>query len=574
MDINADNFWENLSTILLVLGSATYVAINVQLVDHAIKEELSLDEDASHFDHVYGRLRSATQKFAVTRLGITAVHWDSHKYTSHTYSIAINPLIANNTPQQQSLSSYLDRRLSLSPSSLQYLQGHGLNLSAAFGNGVPYLSRREFGLAKLRLAETTWPDTVDLNELSEKDSRFIEGLREKLRKWLAQDSPEALAEDTKAKKAAIAEQLGLLWIFEALIGGPRLEELVAFGIPSRLRHPRADVVASLGEVPERWQGGTINQQLAVIIRRVRRNRHIPMIVVHDGLVDLGFLYSLFVGPLPLIIDTFQNQIRKDLFSKLLETKWMLTGFGDFSVLNCDIDVAYEELEDQWFPSVDTVPGMGYTLCEEASVVDLANADLHEAGLASYMTAMVFLKTQCKRWQSYRWQMSRQPNFSLHHPRPLYNIGNVYLFSRMDRALRGEDISIPNFSEYWRDLLNRIHIGRLGVLHVDDDNEVTYSTPGDIEPWHPPEDEPSPPNTGTVSQSQRSPFYSTQPCEQFVEEVHTHADQLHMYAIMCQQAWLDEDEDLVRGRVRAMEHEVDEAQVRIAKYLETLAGESD
>lgn len=108
----------------------------------------------------------------------------------------------------------------------------------------------------------------------------------------------------------------------------------------------------------------------------------PMIVVHDALVDLGFLYSLFAGPLPLAVNTFQSQIHKDLFPQVTETKWLLTEFDDLTVADTDINIMYWEHGDQWFPSVHTVTGMGYTLREDTSLVDLVTADPHEAGLAS------------------------------------------------------------------------------------------------------------------------------------------------------------------------------------------------
>lgn len=78
MEIDAGNFWELLPTLLLIIASSDYVAINLQMTDPAIKGELTSGDTIS-INQVYGRVKDAAPKFDVTHLGITALHWNGSK---------------------------------------------------------------------------------------------------------------------------------------------------------------------------------------------------------------------------------------------------------------------------------------------------------------------------------------------------------------------------------------------------------------------------------------------------------------------------------------------------------------
>lgn len=110
-------------------------------------------------------------------------------YTSHSFRIAINPLLADKTQEEQELSNHLDRRLNLSQTSLRFLQQYKLDLSAAFGNAVPYLTRRECNLARLRLTREIWPAKTDPTAINRKDvASIVKWIEDALQNWLKGDS--------------------------------------------------------------------------------------------------------------------------------------------------------------------------------------------------------------------------------------------------------------------------------------------------------------------------------------------------------------------------------------------------
>ena len=110
-------------------------------------------------------------------------------YKTRTFTIPISTLISQNTREDNQLSQFLDRKLTLSSNSLHFLQRHNFDLGKAMTVGVPYLSREERRLVREQLWQDGICKRLDLVSLNAFDVSFCEGLRTEVRRWLCTDLP-------------------------------------------------------------------------------------------------------------------------------------------------------------------------------------------------------------------------------------------------------------------------------------------------------------------------------------------------------------------------------------------------
>ncbi|KAL6403842.1 Poly(A)-specific ribonuclease-like protein [Ilyonectria robusta] len=557
MEIDAGNFWELLPTLLLIIASSDYVAINLQMTDPAIKGELTSGDTIS-LNQVYGRVKDAAPKFEVTHLGITALHWNGNGYTSHSFRIAINPLLPDTTQEEQELSNHLDRRLNLSQTSLRFLQQYKLDLSAAFGNAVPYLTRRECNLARLRLTREIWPAKTDPMAINRKDvASIVKWIEDALQNWLK----------------------GLLWIFEALSGNTKkFAEMTQFGLNPRIQPPRPEVLVSLGQDLEKWQGSAA-EQLLKVFRMAESSQ--PTLLVHNALVDLGFLYTMISGSFPHTKTAFQHHIHKDLFPSVIETKVLVTQLFNPTVHEVEIHNMYHEMRHMVLP-VPTVQGWGHDINLGADGTVLLP---YEAGSESYMTAIVFLKAASERWQSLRLEKCKtepatDDNQSSVEAGSCGEASSQNLdtsLSEMDTSLSEIDNRLPRLSnDFWANILNRIFVGPRHLLELDEEINIAFASPGSLTPedsfWSP--QEASEPESESLlgSENLGAPDSLQQhvpiTCERLLKDAHEHGENLQLFSRICREAFINEDEDLVRGQIREIVRELGEVRGTFYKFLQS------
>lgn len=108
-------------------------------------------------------------------------------------------------------------------------------------------------------------------------------------------------------KAYLVKDVGFRWIIEALVGGD-LSDL----------HPLA--LAPL--MPLKPPAGCTLEELANRLKkRLKENR--VVLIGHNCLTDLVYIYKCFIGPLPATAEEFQSAIN-GLFPMIVDTKYLAT----------------------------------------------------------------------------------------------------------------------------------------------------------------------------------------------------------------------------------------------------------
>ncbi|KAH6998581.1 hypothetical protein BKA56DRAFT_30220 [Ilyonectria sp. MPI-CAGE-AT-0026] len=378
--------------------------------------------------------------------------------------------------------------------------------------------------------------------------------------------------ELEVKRGIIVNQLGLLWIFEALSGNTKkFAEMTQFGLNPRIQPPRPEVLVSLGQDLEKWQGSAA-EQLLKVFRMAESSQ--PTLLVHNALVDLGFLYTMISGSFPHTKTAFQHHIHKDLFPSVIETKVLVTQLFNPTVHEVEIHNMYHEMRHMVLP-IPTVQGWGYDINLGADGTVLLP---YEAGSESYMTAIVFLKAASERWQSLRLEKCKT------EPATDDNQSSVEAGScgeassqNMDTSLSEIDTRLPRLSnDFWANILNRIFVGPRHLLELDEEINIAFASPGSLTPedsfWSP--QEASEPESESLlgSENLGAPDSLQQhvpiTCERLLKDANEHGENLQLFSRICREAFINEDEDLVRGQIREIVRELGEVRGTFYKFLQS------
>jgi poly(A)-specific ribonuclease len=125
---------------------------------------------------------------------------------------------------------------------------------------------------------------------------------------------QALAGRLEQARANLVKDIGFRWIIEALVGGD-------------LSSLTAQALAPL--MPTELPPGFTPEKLADRLqKRLKENR--PVLVGHNCLTDLIYIYRCFIGPLPDTVEGFQIAIN-ELFPMIVDTKYVAThGFSSMN----------------------------------------------------------------------------------------------------------------------------------------------------------------------------------------------------------------------------------------------------
>lgn len=87
--------------------------------------------------------------------------------------------------------------------------------------------------------------------------------------------------------------------------------------------------------------------------------HRPILVGHNMLLDLCFLYRTFIGPMPETVDGFQQEIHR-LFPRMVDTKYVATYDSHSMISVFDLQGWYATLSHRPEPKMKVVhPDFGY-----------------------------------------------------------------------------------------------------------------------------------------------------------------------------------------------------------------------
>ena len=133
---------------------------------------------------------------------------------------------------------------------------------------------------------------------------------------------------------------------------------------------------SVGE-PMLWQDG---EQLRWHDVLQKLDTHSPVLIGHNVVYDLAFLYAMFIGELPKKLGDFRARTH-DLFPRILDTKVLISQSVDPNVVDSSLEDIYLELKAQAYPFVQTAtPGWGFT--RYSSGIGAKKGSAHNAGFDS------------------------------------------------------------------------------------------------------------------------------------------------------------------------------------------------
>ncbi|KAI9760982.1 MAG: Mitochondrial beta-keto-acyl synthase [Chaenotheca gracillima] len=434
MEIDRTSFQPMLLTILETISRSDFVAFDLELSGIArqpFKTAVTGSDRRGRqsLQERYAETKAAAEKYQVLQVGLTCVEWDASKatYVARPFNFNVSPLIKERID--------IERDITFQSGAVEFLLGHRFRLEAPFTEGVPYLSRQEEAAARriaLERQEKWSIADIDLREDDVQGKEFVETTRQAIKTWTSrstlepdylnvppaqfvgemQDSrglnnfqkrlvhqlvraefPDLVSASRpgfvqitkfnqdrensmkKSKQKRLDEQLsrqiGLRWLWEAMVGGD------LSGIDER-----SFTKSQTGE-PLFVNLAEITSRIAALQSKFASR---PTVLVgHNMFTDLVCLYHTFFGPLPEKVEEFQLLSHR-LFPLIIDTKWMFTFHSDDDTLRSSLQEIEEGLRKQDIPMIEThFEHQRYLITEMT----------HEAGYDSFLTAKILVKLALK-----------------------------------------------------------------------------------------------------------------------------------------------------------------------------------
>ncbi|TLD30578.1 hypothetical protein PspLS_02155 [Pyricularia sp. CBS 133598] len=398
IDIDATNFWRLLPQVLEEIASAEYVSFDLEMTGIRVKNGLSDRQDKFSIEDCYAAACEVAQTFQIIEFGMTCSKYDTEKrsYRWIAYNFRLAPWYLGDNRTHLALAKSFDRRYTLSSNSFGFLRGNrGDDItSLALENGIMYLSRQEADEAYQYFID---PDKkvrnlIDLNKENLEANLFYDWVRSAITLWLRDphklgwlnienpggenlsnlqrrlvyqilesefshdclravpkcnngfmqitqkgiDAAEetAILQRMSERKAAIREQTGFRFVFEALIGGDFTDE-IDLGL---LLTPQ--------EYQTKGAATDVRAKLRAIEAKLKERTRV--IVGHNSLFDLCFIYHSFIGNLPTSLQQFKIDIRA-MFPRYVDTKYMATQDAKNAVVDQTLEELYFTVQSQKLP---------------------------------------------------------------------------------------------------------------------------------------------------------------------------------------------------------------------------------
>ncbi|KAI6380264.1 hypothetical protein MCOR25_001693 [Pyricularia grisea] len=437
IDVDATNFWRLLPQVLEVIANAEYISFDLEMTGIRVKNGLSDRQDKFSVEEYYAAACEVANTFQIIEFGITCSKYDTENrsYGWTAYNFRLAPWYLGDNRTHLALAKIFDRQYTLSSNSFRFLRGNRRDniTSLALESGIMYLSRQEADEAYKYFID---PDKkvrnlIDLNKEPLEANLFYDWVRSSITLWLRDphklewlnienpggenlsnlqrrlvyqilesefshnclravpkcnngfmqitqkgiDAAEetAILQRMSERKAAIREQTGFRFVFEALIGGDFADEI------------------NLGLIltPEEYQtkGAATDTRAKLRAIEAKAKERTRVIVGHNSLFDLCFMYRSFIGTLPTSLQQFKIDIQA-MFPRYVDTKYMATQ----NARNLEAGHTLEEL-------YGTVQSQKLPLFHPDAPLYRSS---HQAGYDSWLTSVTFLKLS--------WKLARDSQF--------------------------------------------------------------------------------------------------------------------------------------------------------------------
>lgn len=421
MDIRKDRFAYEAVRLLQDIADSHFIAFDFEF--SGIAERNRERSGKPTLQERYEETRLSVHEYQPLQIGLTIVKLDRNEghYILEPYNFDLSPLPLLRERQ-------FTRKWSMNSGAVSFLQRNGFDFGKQMVHGLPYLSLQEESTAREKMkADAKREDMV----LKTEDDILVRHVRESVHTWQYQtpdkredylniphDSPRGISpvlnafqrrlvhqivqnefpalrsqsmghfiqitnpssEQQASQKSLEEEQrerdlsraIGFRWIIDGMIGRDMSkipDDYLAPALPKERNTESVDrVVKAFVQ--------DLNQKL-----QDRRK----VLIGHNCLTDIMFLYRMAVGDLPPTVEEFRDRVH-DLFPAIIDTKYVSNCFsekyGRLSLGEVEKDLALETDSPVMHTSSDF---SRYT----------SQAFLHEAGYDSYITAKVAIQMSSK-----------------------------------------------------------------------------------------------------------------------------------------------------------------------------------
>ncbi|KAK0646231.1 ribonuclease H-like domain-containing protein [Cercophora newfieldiana] len=336
--VNRSNFWSIFPGAIEAISSASFVSFDLEMTGVNIRAEAWTED---FVQDLYQQGRAAAQIFNILQVGISCATFDE---VAEAFNFDLTPMLGQ-TEENSKASSIgstpakkIDRTVSFSSDALIFLKTHGFNLEKTLRAGIPYLSRAEAEVAQKTY--NTFQGQSERrqrqNQSSFESSSYSQASPDKPTSTGSFQNTTSVEKKTETKYEDVVKQTAFSYVIEALVGGDFADDID----PHLICGPTATERA-LDKARQKLEGA-----------EAKLKDNPPVVIGHNPLFDLCFLYETFIGRLPA-----------DLGDRNLQE-------------------LYREYKREQFPAAFPKPNdIRYEHLES----------IHQAGFNSFMTMIVFLK---------------------------------------------------------------------------------------------------------------------------------------------------------------------------------------
>ncbi|EGY15075.1 uncharacterized protein VDAG_06565 [Verticillium dahliae VdLs.17] len=285
MDVNSQNFWLVLPGLLQSLADCDFAVIDLEMSGGVTDRDDSRYSGLSGKELSYAMAAHAATQYNILEFGLTLIKNPKDKnseFVTTTYNFAVNNLFFQDTRDEYIFQRSQERVINFSVTALDFFKKKGVDPMTLNGfegehrAGVPFLSRKE---------------REEAIEQAIRDRKFTRKRRVRV----------------SAREATIKKQSCLSIVFEALCGGNFLDLI-----------DTVELSVTLAACPG-WRNniGDLQRHLNKCQTALRAKR--PVLVGHNMVYDLTFLYDAFVGCLPATLAGFQFRLLA-IFPRIIDTK--------------------------------------------------------------------------------------------------------------------------------------------------------------------------------------------------------------------------------------------------------------
>ncbi|KAK5069560.1 hypothetical protein LTS08_007598 [Lithohypha guttulata] len=422
MDIRKDQFAVEAVRLLQDIADSHFISFDFEFSGIAERDRNRATKQT--VQERYEETRISVQEYQPLQIGLTIVKYDDKKkrYVLEPYNLNISPLPLLRERQ-------FTRKWSMNSGAVSFLHRNGFDFGRQLIHGVPYLSSQEEEKARTKMtADAKREDLV----LKADDQALAQHVRSAIEKWQSQpkeqqeewlniphDQPADMPAELNSYQRRLVHQIvqnefpglktqGMNTFVQITSPGPekqislkQLEEeyrerdlsraigfrWIVDGMTgkdlSNLPHdyllpalPKT-VSAEEGERP-------VKAFLTALNRRLQERRKV--LIGHNCLTDIMFLYKMTIGDLPETLQEFKDKVH-ELFPAIIDTKFISSCYSEKHGRLSLGEVAEDLNIDQ------SIHPELYTSGEFDRYIN--STWLHEAGYDSYITAIVAIKMAAK-----------------------------------------------------------------------------------------------------------------------------------------------------------------------------------